>query len=142
MKEVNKDINSSYELTKEPLDCILKQHEIEIKNFGFRLLEKQRKLPFLMWSPKMHKTPSKQRFIAISCLCTTKIISSIITSCLKLIHTAHRYYCNKIKNYTGFNLMWTIHNSQEVFRKLNGKLQISKLMILVHHTLPFPTTNC
>jgi hypothetical protein len=125
LKEVSPDLNknSTYLLIHEPLDTILNKHEKDIKTFGFQLPTTQRQLPYLMWTPKMHKHPIKQRFIAISSSCTTKLVSSILTSCLKLVQTAHYYYCNKIKTYTGFNFMWTIQNSQEIFPKLHGKIR-------------------
>jgi uncharacterized protein involved in tolerance to divalent cations len=125
LKEVSPDLNknSTYLLIHEPSDTILNKHEKDIKTFGFQLPTTQRQLPYLMWTPKMHKHPIKQRFIAISSSCTTKLVSSILTSCLKLVQTAHYYYCNKIKNYTGFNFMWTIQNSQEIFPKLHGKIR-------------------
>jgi len=110
----------------ETLINILKTHEKDIKNFEFSLPAQHKQLPFLMWTPKMHKKPTKARFIAVSYACTTKTTSSIITSCLKLVQNAHRSYCNKIKNFTGFNTMWIINNSQEVFNKLDGKIRNMK----------------
>ncbi|HWY33347.1 MAG TPA: hypothetical protein VNX68_01795, partial [Nitrosopumilaceae archaeon] len=53
--------------------------------------EKKQQLPILLWIPKMHKKPSKQRFIAASHCCTTKPISALITKCLKLVQQAHKY---------------------------------------------------
>ena len=78
--------------------------------------EKQQQLPILLWTPKMHKKPSKQRFIAASHCCTTKPISAFITKCLKLVQQAHRIYCNRIKSYAGFNFMFIIDNSMEVHK--------------------------
>src|SRR5579872_3318557 len=76
--------------------------------------EKKQQLPILLWIPKMHKRPSKQRFIAASHCCTTKPISALITKCLKLVQHAHKIYCDRIKSFTGFNFFWIIDNSMEV----------------------------
>jgi hypothetical protein len=63
-----------------------------MKEVKINIEEKQQQLPILLWIPKMHKKPSKQRFIAASHCCTTKPISALITKCLKLIQQAHRIY--------------------------------------------------
>ena len=94
------------------MNNIIQRHEQEIKKLGFEL--QNRKLPYLMWIPKLHKQPSKQRFIAVSYDCTTKVVSQTITSCLKLIQAANRLYCKRIQAYTGWNYMWIIQNSQEI----------------------------
>ena len=62
----------------------------------------------------MHKNPSKQRFIAASHSCTTKNLSSLISKSLKLIQKAHQVYCERIKNYSGYNLFWIVDNSRGV----------------------------
>ena len=81
---------------------------------------KQQQLPILLWIPKMHKKPSKQRFIAASHCCTTKPISALITKCLKLVQHAHKIYCDRIKSFTGFNFFWIIDNSMEVHKLLQN----------------------
>ena len=42
-------------------------------------------LPAFYWLPKMHKTPTGSRFIAVSSSCTTKPSSQLLTNCLNLI---------------------------------------------------------
>src|SRR3984957_13393675 len=73
-----------------------------------------------LWIPKMHKKPSKQRFIAASHCCTTKPISALITKCLKLVQLAHKIYCDRIISFTGFNFFWVIDNSMEVHKLLQN----------------------
>ena len=67
----------------------------------------------------MHKTPSKQRFIAASYSCSTKTVSSILTKVLKLIYQSHKFYCDRIHAYTGYNCMWIIQNSLEIHEVLH-----------------------
>ena len=110
---------SAYTLTSDSLDMVLNKHMMEkMKEVKIQVEEKQQQLPLLLWIPKMHKTPSKQRFIAASHSCTTKPISALITKCLKLIQQAHRIYCDRIKSYTGFNFMWIIQNSMELHKMM------------------------
>ena len=66
----------------------------------------------------MHKNPSKQRFIAASHCCTTKNLSSLVSKSLKLIQKAHQVYCERIKNYSGYNLFWIVDNSLSVHKIL------------------------
>src|SRR5271170_4379908 len=96
-----------------------------MKELKIQVDEKQQQLPILFWIPKMHKNPSKQRFIAASHCCTTKPVSALITKCLKLVQQAHKIYCDRIKSYTGFNFMWIIENSMEV-QKLMQKSSKNK----------------
>ena len=71
--------------------------------------------PFLYWIPKMHKKPySKQRYIAASARCSTKPLSAILTTCLKLIEVQHRIMEHRYFTNHGLNPMWIIHNSTAV----------------------------
>ena len=98
---------------------------INKKELKIQVDDKQQQLPILFGIPKMHKKPSKQRFIAASHCCTTKPVSALITKCLKLVQQAHKIYCDRIKSYTGFNFMWIIENSMEV-QKLMQKSSKNK----------------
>jgi hypothetical protein len=95
-------------------DGIIQEHLDFMQKNKIQVSDKQIQLPFLMWIPKMHKKPSKQRYIAVSNSCTTKPLSSTITTALRLIETSHRKYCARIQQYTGINMMWIIKNSQAI----------------------------
>ena len=45
-------------------------------------------------------------------------IPSLIGKCSKLIQKAHQVYCDRIKNYTGYNLFWIVDNSLGVHKLL------------------------
>ena len=53
-------------------------------------------LPQFYWLPKIHKKPYGASFIAASKTCTTKPLSKLLTSGLKLITNHFRQYCNGI----------------------------------------------
>ena len=82
-------------------------------------------LPQFYWLPKLHKQPYGARFIAASYTCTTKPLSRLLTSCLKLITTHYKQYCNDIFCRTGVNCFWMIDNSQQVLSALS-KITIAK----------------
>ena len=58
---------------------------------------------FFYWLPKLHKNPYGARFIAASHKCTTKPLSKLLTSCLKLITNHFKQCCNGILCRTGVN---------------------------------------
>ena len=67
-------------------------------------------LPSFYWLPKLHKTYGT-RFIAASNKCTSKRLSSLLTSCF---NTILMQYCEGIYRHTGVNYYWVIDNSKEV----------------------------
>jgi len=89
-----------------------------MKKHKIKLEKSHLKLPFLYWIPKMHKNPSKQRYIAASHSCTTKPLSKMITFCLKLIQRTHTNHCKTIVKNNGYNRMWIVENSVEVIQKI------------------------
>ena len=72
------------------------------------------------WLPKLHKTPYGTRFIAASNRCTTKQLSTLLTSCFKTIINHFKQYCNGIYKHTGVNCFWIIDNSKEVLDRLQN----------------------
>ena len=52
-------------------------------------------LPSFYWFPKLHKTPYGTRFIAPSNKCTSKRLSSLLTSCFKTILIHYKQYCEE-----------------------------------------------
>ena len=77
-------------------------------------------LPSFYWLPKLHKTPYGARFIAASNKCTTKQLSSLLTSCFKSILNHFKQYCDGIYKHTGVNCFWIIENSTEVLDRLHN----------------------
>ena len=126
----------TYQEVKQVSQEIVDTHELESKKFGVNIDEKQNQLPILYWIPKMHKNPSKQRFIAASRSCTTKNISSLISKCLKLIQKAHQVYCDRIKNYSGYNLFWIVDNSLGVHKLLQQCDTKAKNVVTFYTSIP------
>ena len=125
LKELNvfdstkrKDDSSTYIRIEKKSEDIVKDHLAYMKTHNIVLTEDQESLPSFYWIPKMHKNPSKQRFIAASHCCTTKPLSKSITYCLKLIQQTHKNYCKTIFKSRGFNRMWIVDNSVEVLNKI------------------------
>ena len=102
-KKKKTQLNRTYKYLKTNPSQIVKRHVKYMEKHNIKLDHSQLKLPFLYWIPKMHKNPSKQRYIAASHSCTTKPLSKMITYCLKLIQRTHNNYCSTIAKNSGYN---------------------------------------
>ena len=87
-------INSTYAFSIDSYDKILKSHSDFVKSMGLKLSEEDQDLPYLYWTPKIHKTPFKHCFIAGSNKCTTKELSCLLTKILTTIKDGLSRYCN------------------------------------------------
>ena len=77
-----------------------------------------KKIPYLNWTPKLHKSPMKHCFIAGSSKCTTKELSSLLTKILTVIKTGLEKYCSIKTSHTGVNNMWILKNSTNLLSSL------------------------
>ena len=89
--------------------------------FHNKLQQKEKNFPQICWIPKLHKTPYKARFIAVSCSCSTTRLSKSITERLQLARSHCTAYCKTIRKRTGVNSMWIINNSFDVIHALEEK---------------------
>ena len=96
-----------------------------MKSFGIELSDDDKRLPYLYWTPKLHKSPVKHRFIAGSGKCTTNQLSSLLTKILTVIKTGPEKYCSIKTSNTGVNNMWILKNSTNLLSSL-GHLGVHK----------------
>ena len=68
--------NSTYTSCQVSSEDIVNTHNTFMKTLGIELCEENNRLPYLYWTPKLHKSPVKHCFIAGSSKCTTKHLSS------------------------------------------------------------------
>ena len=66
---------------------IVNTHDTFMKSLGIELSDDEKRLPYLYWTSKLHKSPVKHRFIAGSSKCTTKQLSSLLTKILSYIQS-------------------------------------------------------
>ena len=69
--------------------------------FSVCVKERHGRLPTMYWSPKLHKRPYKERFIANSSSCTTNELSKLLTSCLTAVKNDVIRYCEKVYERSG-----------------------------------------
>ena len=63
--------NPTYIPIDDSFETIIKSHNQFITSVGLEISEEDQNLPYLYWTPKLHKSPCKHRFIAGSSKCTT-----------------------------------------------------------------------
>ena len=101
------------DIVRKHVDDIVRGMQIPIK-------PEMEKLPSFYWLPKLHKTPYGNRFIAASNKCTTKPLSTVLTTCLTTVILHYKEYCEGIYRNTGVNCFWIINNSQQVLQTIQA----------------------
>ena len=90
-----------------------------ITSVGLEMSEEDQNLPYLYWTPKLHKSPYKHRFIAGSSKCMTKDLSCLLTKVLSTIKDGLVRYCNTKSSRNGVNNMWILKNSTSLLSSLD-----------------------
>ena len=98
--------NPTYIPIDDSFETIMKSHNQCITSVGLEISEEDQNLPYLYWTPKLHKSPYKHRFIAGSIKCTTKDLSCLLTKVLSTIKDGLVRYCNTKTSRNGVNNMW------------------------------------
>ena len=90
-------------------------------------------LPSMHWTPKMHKVPSKSRFIVAASKCTTKELAKEITAILKLFYRQIENYNKKLQFGNHINSFWVVKNKDPFVASLKKLrfLAIFSLKILI-----------
>ena len=111
----------------------MKSHNNCITLVGLGMSEEDQNLPYLYWTPKLHKS-YKHRFIAGSSKCTTKNLSGLLTKLLNTIKDGLVRYYNTITSPNGVNNMWILKTLTSLLSSLN-QLDFSTLYTSIPHNL-------
>ena len=111
--------NSTYTSCQMSSEDTVNTHDTFMKSVATELSDDDKRLPYLYWIPKLHKSPVKHRFIAGSSKCTTKQLSSLLTKILAVIKTGLEKYCNIKTSHTGVNNMRILKNSTNLLSSLS-----------------------
>ena len=77
-----------------------------------------KRLPYLYWTLKLHKSPVKHLFIAGSRKCTTKELSSLLAKILTAIKAGLENYCSIKSSHNGVNNMLILKNYTDLLSSL------------------------
>ncbi len=108
----------TYEISDTNPTELINDDIILCERYGLKLEEAQKTLPIMYWTPKMHYTPSRARFIVSSAKCSTKPISRVVSKAFKLIFNQIQNFHDKSKFYKNYNRFWVINNSKPLIEKL------------------------
>ena len=97
----------------------MKSHNQFIISVGLEISEEDQNLPYLYWTPKLHKSPYKHRFIAGSSKCTTKDLSCLLTKLLSTIKDGLVRYCKTKTSHNSVSNMWILKNSTSLLSSLD-----------------------
>ena len=128
---------SAYTSCQMSSEDIVNTHDTFIKSLGIGLSDDDKRLPYLDWTPKLHKSPVKHRFIAGSSKCTTKQLSSLLTKILTVIKIGLEKYCSIKTSHTAVNNMWILKNSTNLLSSLShlGVHRATSIQTFVFSTL-------
>ena len=94
--------------------------DLEIK-FGIdNIPNKNHRLPNMYWTPKMHKSPIKARFVIASLKSSVKHLARTITSVFHLFFRQIQTYNDKGRFFTDVNTFWVVQNNKPVIDAMNG----------------------
>ena len=114
--------NSTYIPSTDSFHEILKSHYKFIESVGLEMSEEDKNLPYLYWTPKLHKlhkVPFKHHFIAGSSKCTTKDLSCLLAKVLTTVKDGLIRYNNTKTSRNEVNSMWIVKNSTSLLSSLD-----------------------
>ena len=111
--------NPTYIPIHDSFETIVNSHNQFITSVGLEMSEEDQNLPYLYWTPKLHKSPYKHQFIAGSSKCTTKDLSCLLTRVLSTIKNGLVRYCNTKTSRNGVNNRWILKNSTSLLSSLD-----------------------
>ena len=111
--------NPTYIPIGNSFETIMKSHNQLITSVGLEISEEDQNLPYLYWTPKLHKSPYKHRFIAGSSKCTTRDLSCLLTKVLSTMKDGLVRYCNTKTSRNSVNNMWILKNSTRLLSSLD-----------------------
>ena len=142
MKELGLDGSSeckTYEKVNDKVDNIIANDVSTLsKKFDLTVPEESKKLPHIYWTPKLHKTPIKFRFIIAAPDCSIKPLSRTITKMFKLFYRQIEQYNAKSYYFSYVKTFWVIQNHDKVIsslKKLNKRNGIKSMSTFDFSTL-------
>ena len=102
------------------MQSIIDQQIAGVESFGFQVESLQRKLATLYWTAKMHKVPPKERFIASSSKCVTKVLSQCLSKCLMAVQKQLQRQCGleRAGDRSKAKRFWIVNSTEEALAKV------------------------
>ena len=111
--------NPTYSISNRSKEDILDENITYNKRLNLEVKDEDNKLPLMYWLPKLHKKPTKARFIIASKHCSTKPLSKAISSVFKLIYQQVESFHKNAKFLSNYNKFWVLQNIDPVINNIN-----------------------
>ena len=111
-------VSETYKLCDLPADTVISTNVELCESFNLSVSSKQFSLPFMYWTPKMHYSPCRARFIVASSSCSTKPLSQLVSLIFNKIYHQIENFHRKSHFYKNYNRFWVIENSKPVLERL------------------------
>ena len=97
------------------------------QKLDLNIAEPDKTLPVVRWLPKMDKTAIGARFIVVSKIIITNLLSGIISKIFEMNFNTVKNFHNKIyfQNYICYKKFWALQNSFPIVTELN-KIGVSE----------------
>ena len=122
--------SDTYKISEHDSAVVIDTNIKICETFDLPVTEKHHSLPFMFWTPKMHKNPSGSRFIVASSVCSTKPISTVVSTIFRKIFEQVKSFHSKCLFYRNYNRFWVIQNSKSLIDRLKtlNKKNNAKMM--------------
>ena len=139
--------NPTYSISQRSKEDIIEENVTYSKRQNLDVKEKERELPMMHWLPKLHKTPTKARFIIASKQCSTKQLSKAVSSVFRLAYQQIENFHKNAKFLRNYNKFWVLQNIDPVMKNItiiNRKKRAKSISTydfstlyttITHHTL-------
>jgi len=126
LESVDEQGKRTYEETGVRVEETVEKQIAAVEKFGLKVEEAHHKLATLYWTAKMHKEPPKERFIAASSKCVTKVLSQQLSKCLKQVQEEMKRVCEQERRESRSKVskFWVVESTDEVVSKIglvNGR---------------------
>ena len=118
INNINKN-NQTYVPIDDSFETIVKSHNNFITSVRSEMSEEDQNLPYLYWTPKLHKSPYKHWFIAGSSKRRTKDLTCLLTKLISTIKDGLVRYCNTKTGRNGVSNMWILKNTTSLLSSLD-----------------------
>ena len=111
--------NSTYLHTNLSKEHIIHENVDYGNHLKMNVGDKELDLPTMYWIPKKHKQPTGKRFIIASKHCSTKQLSTTVSTVFKMIYKQVENFHRNAKFLSNYNKFWVLQNSNPVIHSLN-----------------------
>ena len=110
--------SQTYSLSQSTALSIIDHNTSLCESYHLKVTDKMKTLPFIYWTPKMHYSPSRCRFILASSTCSTKPLSQTVSLIFKKIFKQIQSFHQRSYFYRNYNRFWVVENSKPVLERM------------------------